>query len=382
MEKEANIHYRGVSSIMKLWQEDHKIERAPSHETCIQWDLKTGFYKLQQAKQKDTPWCWMVDHLIGEGYMKCLAIVGVPLDILQNKTDWTLSLQQLEPFGFVPMYGSDGDKVKNALLQVTQQTGITPQAIVSDHGSDLWLGVKEYCKCNNGQTVELYDISHMVALEIKKQLLKDSDWNEFSTRAAEAKRQLYSTKGVFFAPPNQRRKGRYMNVDILIGWANRILEQYEQIPEYVLEKLSWVWKMREKVVVWGQWVEIAKQSRDQIRKNGFHVDARDHLEEKLLHIPMVASSMQLSGQILSYIAIESNKLEHGCKMIGTTEPLESLFGYYKQVKNAAWDSYGGLGRLILAMASRLGGLTEELVKKSLEYSTVKQVNEWLAGCLV
>ena len=88
----------------------------------------------------------MVDHIVGEGYMKCLAVIGVPLNILQNETDLTLSLHQLEPFGLIPMHSSNGEKVKEALTQISQRTGIVPDSIVSDHGSDLLLGVKEYCE--------------------------------------------------------------------------------------------------------------------------------------------------------------------------------------------------------------------------------------------
>ena len=97
------------------------------------------------------------------------------------------------------------------------------------HGSDLLLGVKEYCKSNNEQTVELYDVCHMVALELKKLLMNDPDWAVFSSRAAETD-SFICTREVHLAPPNQRRKGRYMNVDILIGWANKILSQRQKYP--------------------------------------------------------------------------------------------------------------------------------------------------------
>ena len=382
MEKEAHIHYRGVSSIMKLWYEDNKISRAPSHETCILWDLKIGLYKLQRAKANDTAWCWMVDHVIGEGYMKCLAVIGVPLKTLQDKTDLTLSLQQLEPFGLVPMNSSSGEKVKQALSKISYETGITPQAIVSDHGSDLLFGVKEYCKSTNGQTVEIYDVCHKVALELKKLLINDSAWGAFSVKAAETKRQLYSTQGVDFAPPNQRRKGRYMNVDILVGWANRILAKKEQIPGNVLEKLAWVWDEQDRIALWSQWVEIAKQSRNQIRQNGFFVGASDVLEARLNYMQLQESSKLLLDRILAYVSLESNKLGNNCRMVGSTEPLESLFGCFKRVKNGVWDRQGGVGRLILSMASRVGEISEELIKKALEYVTVNGVDEWFKTCLV
>lgn len=367
---------------MKLWNSDEKISKAPSHETCIQWDLKVGLYKLQRAKNKDKSWCWMVDHVAGEGYNKCLAVIGVPVDDQKNKLDLTLSLQQMEPFGLVPMCNSNGEKVKEALIKISQESGIIPEAIVSDHGSDLWLGVKEYCKSTSGQTIELYDVCHKVAIELKKLLINDPDWTNFSTKAAETKRLLYSTQGVKFAPPNQRRKGRYMNVDILIGWAIKILKLKEQIPEKVLEKLIWVWEMHDKIALWGQLVEIGKECRNLIRQNGYHVGASDLLISRLKNIPMQELSQQFVDKMVNFISVESDKLWKNSKMIGTTEPLESLFGYYKKVKNGLWDGQGGVGRLILSMASRVGEITEELVKSSLESIKVKNVNNWLKKCFL
>lgn len=69
-------------------------------------------------------------------------------------------------------------------------------------------------------------------------------------------------------------------------------------------------------------------------------------------------------------------------MIGTTEPLESLFGSFKRTKEGVWDGFGGVGRLILSMASHVGEITEEIVKSSLETVTIKNVKEWIRTCQV
>jgi hypothetical protein len=234
----------------------------------------------------------------------------------------------------------------------------------------------------NGQTTEFYDVCHKVARELKKLLADDANWTNFSTKAAETKRLLYSTEGVRFAPPNQRRKGRYMNVDILIGWAKRILDQWMQIPIHILEKLKWVWDAQEEIFLWSQWIEIGQQARNQIRQNGFHASTASILHEQFSYIPMGQSSALLAEKILTYVSAEASKLPGDCRMIGTTEPIESLFGYYKRAKDNLWDQRGGVGRLILSMASRVGEMSEELVEKSLEYTTYNGVKNWLDKCLV
>ena len=78
---------------MKVFVNDEKIDRAPSHEICIQWDLKIGLYKLSRPKEPTSDWCWIVDHVIAQGSIKCLAVMGVRCDVLKQRNNWTLSLE-------------------------------------------------------------------------------------------------------------------------------------------------------------------------------------------------------------------------------------------------------------------------------------------------
>lgn len=366
---------------MQILSTHNTIPKAPSHETCIQWNLKVGLYKLQRDKRSVNEWCWFVDHVLGSGPMKCLAVLGIPKSVLQEKNDLTLCLDDVEPFGLIPMSHSTGKEVNEALLQISSQTGIIPRNIVSDHGSDLWLGIKNYCKEHGNKTLEHYDVCHKVAAELKKLFLGDSLWNKFSEHAAQAKRELYNTEGVCYAPPNQRRKARYQNTDILIGWACKILACKEQIPLPVLHKLKWVFDYQESIIHWQQWIEIGQETRNEIRRCGFGDDTEDRLTQRLLSIKMTKTSENLACNFIDYIAFESSKLSYGEKSFGSTEIIESLFGYYKYTQEV-WDSCGGIGRLILTMASRVGELSKEIVQAALEVVRTQDVKNWLKNSLV
>lgn len=74
---EASMRFRGVSSAMNVLYQGAKVNQAPSHEICIQWDLKIGFHKLNRPKHVAADWCWIIDHVIAQGSTKCLAIMGV-----------------------------------------------------------------------------------------------------------------------------------------------------------------------------------------------------------------------------------------------------------------------------------------------------------------
>lgn len=382
LEKDSSLSFRGASSTMKLFQEEEKIIRAPSHETCIQWDLKMGLYKLSRMKQSSTEWSWIIDHVLGEGQVKCLTVLGVPSTFLNGRDDLTLSLCDLEPFGLVPMTHTTGKDVKEALIQISKRTGIIPRTIVSDHGADLWLGVKEFCKENGNKTVEHYDICHKVAVELRKCFEKDPDWHDFRAKATHTKRLLFNTDGICYAPPNQRTKARYQNVDILVGWSNRALSFIEQIPLNIRSKLDWVYDYQVKIGIWTQWVQIAKEAREEIRCRGFGEGAEERLAERLAPIKMTKSSENLACTLLDFVSFESNKLFFCEKAIGSTEVIESLFGGFKRLKAGVCDEYGGIGRLILTMASRVGEISREVVKVALESVRIGDVNNWLSEFLV
>lgn len=367
---------------MHILSTHNTIAKAPSHETCIQWNLKVGLYKLQRDKRGINDWCWIVDHVLGSGPMKCLAVLGVSKSVLQKKGDLTVCLEEVEPFGLIPMSRSTGNEVNDALLQISAQTGIIPQNIISDHGSDLWLGIKNYCKEQGNKTVEHYDVCHKVAVELKKLFLSDPLWSRFCELAAQAKRELYNTNGVCYAPPNQRRKSRYQNTDILIGWASKTLAHKEQIPLFAFNKLKWVFEYQEAIMHWQQWIEIAQETRNEIRKHGFGDSAEYRLTQKLLSIEMSKTSENLACNFIDYIAFESNKLSYGEISLGSTEVIESLFGFYKHAQAGLWDSCGGIGRLILTMASRVGELSKEIVQTALESVRILDVKNWLKNSLI
>lgn len=374
------MRFRSISSAMRILVDEQKIDRAPAHETCIQWDLKIGLYKLNRSKELASDWCWIVDHVIAQGSIKCLAVMGVRCDALKQRNNWTLSLEDLEPFGLIYMSRSTGDEVAKALSAISEKTGIKPRSILSDRGSDLWFGIKEFQKRAGIDVITFYDVCHKIAIEYRKLFEKDSDWVVFKEKANYSKKQLHCTAGVTFAPPAQRKKARFLNVDIIVDWAIKILNYDEKWDDKVYEKLKWVFDFREKIMIWKQWIEIGRHTRDQVRASGFGADTEGLIAERLTPLSMVESSYELACNLLDFVSQESSQLPHGENAPGTTEVIESLFGYFKHVKNGLWDGNGGIGRLILCMASRVGELTSDLIREALEKVRKTELTSWLASC--
>jgi hypothetical protein len=59
---------------MEIFCTQGKIDRAPASETCIQWEMKFGLYKLSRPKAAADDWIWLADHVVSKGAYKCLVI--------------------------------------------------------------------------------------------------------------------------------------------------------------------------------------------------------------------------------------------------------------------------------------------------------------------
>jgi hypothetical protein len=219
----ASMRFRNISSAMKVLLIEKKIERAPSHEACIQWDLKLGLHKLNRAKDLSSNWCWIIDHVIAQGATKCLAIMGVRCEALKQRNNWTLTLQDLEPFGLIPMHRSTGAEVSKALYAVSQKTGIVPNSILSDRGSDLWLGIKEFQKQAGISIVTLYDVCHKIAREYEKLFGNDPDWNEFKEKANDLVFGYIRSQSVHKSEQLDRKSNELIEM-FLVCDKNRVIE--------------------------------------------------------------------------------------------------------------------------------------------------------------
>jgi hypothetical protein len=354
-----------------------KIDRAPSAETLIQWDLKIGLYKLERPKPPGGGWIWMADHVIRLGVYKCFVIVGVRMTTLMAKKDLTIALEDLEPMALLPMETSNGTEVVRKLEETVQKVGFSPDALVIDHGSDLYAGARLFCENHPGTKLK-YDVCHKVACELKKRLNKNSLWEIMTSGAVQTKKALSLSKFAKFAPPQQRSKARYMNLDSLVKWGCTMLNQYVILPKEVQRKVSWLMPLKREIRKWQEWVQIGQVTRDLIRREGFYDGADEALMDRLIEKGLTTDETEEFTEVLvDYVRSEGEGIHKDNRLVGTTEVLEGLFGGYKHMVGENKMSLNGLGRLILCMSSRVGEFSDELVHKAMTSVKCKDVNAWL-----
>lgn len=360
---------------MDIFYGQNKIERAPSVETCIQWELKLGLHKLTRHKEVADDWIWIPDHVVSRGAHKCLVVLGVRMSSLMKKGGLTVDFGDVEPLGIVPMKTSNGGLIEAEFEEILKANhGIPPLGIVKDHGSDLRCGGKRFGLTHPG-IIDIYDVPHKIARLYEHRLKNDELWGKFTKKCTDFKKQVQLTEWSNVAPPNQRSKARYHNIDVLVDWAADQLLHYGALSQGAQNKLNWLQEYAGELEYWGQLVGIGRSVRDFIRKKGLWLECHEQLKDCLVETDMCPRAEEFTCDLVDFIEQQGNKVPEGKCVIGSSEVIESLFGKHKSI---AEKGPKPMGRLILSMASRVGEPpTETLVETAFERIKERDVSNWL-----
>lgn len=369
------MSFSGTAHAIEIFREQNKIDKAPAKETCIQWEMKLGLYKLTRPKDIADDWIWIPDHVVNKGAHKCLVVLGVRMSSLTKKEDLTIGFENVEPLGIVPMKVSNGGLVEIEFETILQSNhGIPPLAIVKDHGSDLLCGSKRFCE-NYPGIIDIYDISHKIARLYEHLLKEDYLWEKFTKQCADFKKQVQLTEYSNLAPPNQRSKARYHNIDVLVDWSMDKFLNYKDLLQEEQKKLQWLKDYEMELKYWKELVDIGRKSRDFVRKKGISFECHETFAESLIDMDLCLRAEEFACDVIDFIEEQGNKVPQGKCVVGSSEIVESLFGKHKRVIE---NGPKPMGRLILSMASRIGEKpSEELVEKAFGQIREYDVDQWL-----
>ena len=374
----SSVSLRCASRIMRIFCTalHYASTPIPSWYTSRIWLLKIGYYKLTREKEFADDWIWIVDHSVQWGAEKCLLILGIRKKDLPK--DRGLTYSDVEPIELLPVTKSNGDIVYEQLSQAALKTGV-PRAIVADGGSDLKCGINKFIDTHK-YTAYIYDIKHMVALCIEKSLSSDESWKSFTEFATKAQRYMRQTDAAHLAPPNQRSKARYMNIDKLVGWALRILDMTENTKQKLSinsidTKLEWISNFEDDIRAWGRIINIADKIVTNISVNGLYRGVRDDLKIKLANEAHCHKAKEFQTNVLHGVFKYECKAHVGERLLGSSTIIESVFGKYKNIEKE--QSSSGFTNLLLALPAMLSDTSSELIKQAMVATKAKQVWGWL-----
>jgi len=344
------------------------------------WLLRLGYYKLMRPKPKASDWIWIMDHTVQSGVHKCLLILGVRLSEL-SRTDLVLSHEDVEPIALYPVTSSNGEVVFRQLEETIDKTGL-PRQIIADQGCDLKAGIERFCHVHP-QTCSVYDIKHKSATLLKHTLQHDEHWQAFTKKAAQSKSQIQQTALAFLAPPNQRTKARYMNLEILVRWGQRALGVLDRLDnraeqrdshEKLKTKLGWLRQFRDPLKEWEALLDVAITTECFVRKQGLWRGCEVALSNRLEHGIASAKVLQLREDLQTFVKNESLKAKPEEHLLGSSEIIESVFGKLKRLEHNQAKS--GFTALVLSVAAVVSETTQEVVQRAMETVPTKNVLEW------
>jgi hypothetical protein len=378
----SSTSLRGASRVIEIVVSFFGLQLSvPSWYAGRLWLLRLGYYKLTRRKTKAADWIWIIDHTIQWGSEKCLVILGLRQTELPT-AETILNHEDVEPIAMFPVTSSNGEIVYQQLQEAIKHTGV-PREIIGDHGTDLKKGVDRFCQ-QHKQTCYIYDIKHKVAAILKKELKDDELWNEFVKLANETRRRVQQTCLAALAPPNQRTKCRYMNVDKLVKWAIEtliFLDQQQIAPDQQFDhqqlnaKLGWLTEFRTPLLEWQQMLQIVKTAESFIKYNGIYRDCHIDLMDVEGFDAHGKRTKTVREELLTFIGKQSHKAKPNERLLGSSEVIESVIG---KLKNLEQDqNKSGFTGLLLSLAAIVSKTTQDVVHKAMEAVPTKTVLEWV-----
>lgn len=382
---EGSCGFRCVSRIFRLIRDTLLpfIFPTPAFSTARDWLLKLGLFNLTKPHQTGE-WVWIVDCSIQMGAMKCLLILGVRMEILREKGDFTLSYSDVEPLVLKTLESCPGEAVKIALEEAKSKTG-QAVAIVSDEGAELKRGVRlfQQTQTETHSPIHLHDIMHKMDLILKKELEEDSDWKKFIHQMTNTTQQLKLTSSSHLVPPRQRQKKRMRSEVDIIEWGSQIIHYLDSGKANALEKekLAWVQNYRLQISVYYEMAQVFDITTQQIRTHGYHQETIHLLKKSVSSLLTYERSQVFFSKVIKTVKQETDKLSTSRQLPGSSEVIESVFGKFKQLEKK--HSYGGLTSLVLSLPAFLGEITQETIKAAMETISIGKVKAWVQenlGC--
>ncbi|MBU1751418.1 MAG: hypothetical protein KKA73_27375 [Chloroflexi bacterium] len=352
---------------------------APAWSTGRLWILRLGYYKLTRPKDQADDWVWIIDHTLQVGDEKCLVILGVRLSALPA-VGHCLRHQDVGPIALIPVEKSNGEVVYQQLEAQVKKTGV-PREIVSDHGTDLKAGIEQFCAAHR-ETAAIYDIKHKTAAVLKRELGQDSTWLTFAQQAQQTKRQVQQTALAALAPPSQRSKARYMNVDVLLEWGRHALAFLDHLanqaglfdPGPVQHQLGWVAAFRHPLAEWHALLQVVTTTESYIRQRGLYQGVHLELAAHLKPLADTEQAQQVSAELVAFVAQEAAQAQPGERLLGSSEIIESVLGTQKRLEQD--QAKNGFTGLLLALCAAVAETTTDVVRQALETVPTRKVQAW------
>jgi hypothetical protein len=379
----ARISFRAVSRVLTLLALALGITKAPCPQTIINWVIRLAVVRIQSARTlRGLPFSqppftngliWMIDISIGLGTGKLLAVLACDAHHHQL-TAGALSLQGVQCIGVCVADSWTGDTIAEVLKRLIAQMG-RPVAYLKDGGSELHKAVTLLAE-QGLESPCIDDIAHAAAGMLTRTYHHHPAFEAFLSACGRVSGKLKHTILACLVPPNVRTKARFMNVQRLVTWADRVLKLS---PAGGAKAGSTLARLRSCLDALPACKALIKRFRADaegllacqkiLKPNGLSHDTLAQCEPLINAIPSAA----VRREFHAYLAYQLETAERlGLAHVGlpiSSDSIESLFGVAKQhgvgqTQDAA--------RLALRLPALCGVPTREEAEQVLKVGVARQ----------
>lgn len=190
---------------------------------------------------------------------------------------------------------------------------------------------------------------------VKHELAEEARWKTFTQQAAQTTQRVQQTPLAFLAPPAQRRKARYRNVDLLIRWGPKVLASLAQPRQTGAEQgtaaqlvaaYGWLQDFHAPLQDWNELLQIVDTTEQGVRRQGFSPGCGQALAAQVTPLVRTARGQRVAQHVLSFVETAAAKAAPHERFLGSSEVIESVFGKLKRLEQHHAQS--GFTGLVLA----------------------------------
>lgn len=385
----ANLAYRQAAKVLEtLWgylgvSKTWKLSKPPHYSTIRLWVLRNAFAQLNAPVEPADEWALLGDATCAVGVTQCFMVLGINMKDWKTREDRTLSHSDVRVFEVCPTSRSTGDTTCGAFEEATRRVKGQVVMLLSDQGTDVKRGGKLYTKMHP-EVCHVFDIPHKLSGLLEKDLGKNEIFLEFAKKLNHTRRLVAQTELAALMPPSQRGKGRFMNVALYLNWPLKIQEAKREnrlvdISEERFQKyFGWIDKYMPFIELWKQKVDVTETIKDIVRKKGLSQQVFKELEQLLSERQSADFEVQQFRNLaLKCIEEESNKLNAGQIVPGSTEVLESIFGKFKYLIGQGVKEITGNSLRLVGLAGPHPSVSE--TKRFLEQCSTMDLKAWISN---
>ena len=342
--------------------------RKPSASSIRNWCIKLGYHKVhQKCKSPTSDWVLIVDESVSVGSEKILLLIGVNLSDYQF--DGPLKMQQVEVLAIRIKRSWKAEEISEVVEQVLQRDYRFKYAC-SDNGNNL----RKTLKMNN--IIHIEDCGHCFGKILEKRYKKEDVYQEFSSKKSLFKKQNLLSQYAVFLPPQQRTKGRFMNLWSTCKWAKKLVSiakamADETTKKDTYEKIKWILDFEDFIDQLHKEQQLINRLNEILKTGGLSEKSIKTCEEAIQESGLKEN---FTKELQGYLERNFEKIQRQGRVICSSDIIESIFGKFKN--HLSKNAMSGLteGSLTIANYGKL--TTPKSIQQPMEETRIVDILKW------